>query len=225
MRSKEIEDQKRLLKLTKKQRSIIVGTLLGDSHLETQNNGRTYRLKVEHSVKQAIYVDWLYQQFRDWVLTPPKSKSKYLNGVELENYYFQTLSAGQLRFYAKSFYDIKKSKVIPKQIGHWLTPLALAIWFMDDGSAKSKYHRAVIINTQGFSKRDIGLLQKALLANFSIEATLRKQKEGLQLLIAGKNAELFYSIVQPYILPNFNYKFGALVNTLPKKYRRRSKVG
>lgn len=225
MRSKEIEAKKSLLKLTKKQRSIIVGTLLGDSHLETQNKGRTYRLKVEHSVMQARYVDWLYMQFQDWALTPPKVKNKYLNGVKLENYYFQTLSTGQLRFYAKSFYDINKRKVIPKQIRHWLTPLALAIWFMDDGSAKSKYHRAVILNTQGFNRRDIGLLQEALLAKFNIEAALRKQKEGLQLLIVGKSAELFYLIVQPYVLPDFQYKFGALVNKLPKKYRRRSKVG
>jgi hypothetical protein len=224
MRSNEIEARKRLLKLSKKQRSIIVGTLLGDSHLETQNGGKTYRLKVEHSIKQADYVDWLYQQFQEWVLTPPRAKPKQLEGVRHENYCFQTLSVGQLRFYGRNFYDQTRHKYVPRQIGRWLTPLALAIWFMDDGSAKSKHHRAVILNTQGFSRKDISLLQKALLVNFQIEALPRKQKEGLQLLITGPSAEQFYKIVQPYILPDFEYKFGALVNTLPKEYRRRSKV-
>lgn len=39
-------------KLTEQQREITVGLLLGDGHLETRTNGRTYRLKVEHSEEQ-----------------------------------------------------------------------------------------------------------------------------------------------------------------------------
>ena len=217
MRSNEIEARKLLLKLSNKQRSIVVGTLLGDGHLETQNHGRTYRLKFEHSSKQAFYVDWLYEQFKDWVLTPPKLKRKLLKGVELENYCFQTLSVGQLRFYGKSFYGDNGHKSVPVQIGRWLTPLALAVWFMDDGSSKSKQHKAVILNTQCFSQKDLGLLRRALLTNFDIETTLRKQKEGMQLLVVGPSAERFYKTVQPYVLPNFTYKFGALVNIMPKE--------
>lgn len=209
MRSKEIEAHKLTLKLNGAQRSILVGTLLGDGHLETQSNGRIYRLKIEHSAKQAVYVDWLYLQFKDWVLSPPKKKTKRLNGVELENYCFQTLSSGLLRFYGQQFYDEKK-KHVPRQIRRWLTPLALAVWFMDDGSSKSKTHHAVILNTHCYSKKDIALLRNALLVRYGIEATIRPQKEGPQLLIAGKSAEQFVKIVRPHILPNFNYKFGTL---------------
>src|SRR5580704_16538855 len=113
MRSKEIEEYKNLLKLTKRQRTIIVGTLLGDGHLETQNGGRTYRLKIEHSIKQKAYVDWLYREFSEWSLTPPKVKSKQLYGIKFENYCFQTLSTGQLRFYGQAFYDANKKKRVP----------------------------------------------------------------------------------------------------------------
>jgi|SRR3990167_1395078 len=210
MRSNAIEEYKRTLKLNGDQRSILVGTLLGDGHLETQNNGRTYRLKIEHSAKQSAYVDWLHLQFKDWVLTPPKLKLKRLKNVELENYYFQTLSSGQFRFYAKEFYDESKHKRVPRQIKRWLTPLALAVWFMDDGSSKSKQHRALIINTHSFSKKELAILQEALLLNYVIEARLRPQKEGLQLIVAGRSAEEFVRIIRPYVLPYFYYKFGAL---------------
>lgn len=213
MRSKELEEKKVSLKLSKRQRSILVGTILGDGHLETQNMGKTYRLKVEHSVKHSFYVDWMYDQFKYWVNTPPKSKRKVLHNLEIENYYFQTLSVGQFRFYAKQFY-VNGIKIVPKQIGRWLTPLALAVWFMDDGSSKSKHHRAIILNTQGFSRKDIDLLRKALSKNFDIESDFRKQKEGLQLLISSNSAEKFYKLVEPYLLPNFEYKFGALVNII-----------
>ena len=45
MRSKQIEEHKKTLKLTKKQKEILVGLILGDGHLETLNKGKTYRLK------------------------------------------------------------------------------------------------------------------------------------------------------------------------------------
>ncbi len=210
MRSKVIEVQKRLLRLSNKQKSILIGTILGDGHLETQNKGRTYRLKIEHSIKQAYYVDWIYDQFKDWVNTPPKSKVKRLGTQELENYYFQTLSVGQFRFYVKQFY-VNGTKIVPRRIGKWLTPLALTVWFMDDGSSKSKHHRAIILNTQGFKRKDIQILIKALFDNFAIEATFRIQKDGLQLIIVGNSAKLFYEIIKPYLLPGFEYKLGALI--------------
>ena len=45
--SRDIEEYKQHLKLTRTQREVLVGLLLGDGHLETQNGGRTYRLKIE----------------------------------------------------------------------------------------------------------------------------------------------------------------------------------
>lgn len=217
MRSREIEQYKQLLILNKTQRSILVGKLLGDGHLETQNNGQTYRLKVEHSSKQSAYVDWAYVNFKDWSLTPPKLKYKYINGNEYQNYYFSTLAVGQFRFYGKQFYDDFGHKQIPKQIKRWLTPLALAVWIMDDGSSKSSSHRAVILNTQCFDRNELKLLIEALRSRYGIEANFRKQEEGLQLIIVGKSAELLLKIVQPHLLPNFIHKFGALANTLPKE--------
>jgi hypothetical protein len=49
------------LKLTQKQCEIITGLILGDGHLETRTNGKTYRLKVEHSIKQKDYASSLHK--------------------------------------------------------------------------------------------------------------------------------------------------------------------
>src|SRR3989344_4671341 len=67
MNTKEIREQKASLKLTEKQRDIVVGLLLGDGHLETQNSGRTYRLKVEHGALQRDYVEWLFGELHEWI--------------------------------------------------------------------------------------------------------------------------------------------------------------
>ena len=69
-----------LNKMNQLQRSILVGLLLGDGHLETITRDRTYRLKVEHSLKQKEYVDWLYEQFKDFVSAAPYTKERELKG-------------------------------------------------------------------------------------------------------------------------------------------------
>jgi len=205
MYSVKIEKYKRNLKLSEKQREILVGLLLGDGHLETQNNSKTFRLKVGHSVQQAKYVDWLYEQFREWVLTPPQEKQVNINGKSFVNFWFNTISCECFRFYAQQFYR-GREKIVPKMIDKLLTPRGLAVWFMDDGSLKSKEHKAIILNTQCFTVSDIRILQKALVKNWEIESQLRKQKDGIQILITRDSATRFAKTILPDLLPEFYYK-------------------
>ena len=54
--TKELRKYKETLKLTKTQRELIVGLLLGDGSMQTQNNGRTYRLiHVQGGRKRGVY--------------------------------------------------------------------------------------------------------------------------------------------------------------------------
>ena len=110
MRSIEIERHVKNLKLTERQRAIVTGLLLGDGHLETQNNGRTFRLKVEHGIAQKAYVDWLHEEFKDWVRTPPSERVKLSFGKLIMSYGFTTYSSGLLRFYAQQFYQSGKNR-------------------------------------------------------------------------------------------------------------------
>ncbi|MBI2674495.1 MAG: hypothetical protein HY505_02865 [Candidatus Yanofskybacteria bacterium] len=220
MRSNIIEAYKQGLKLSDKQREVLIGLLLGDGHLETQNNGRTYRLKIEHSYLQKEYVDWLYQVFKDWVLTSPKEKEQTVLGIKYNKYYFSTVSHGAFRFYAQQFYKEKK-KVLPKLIKKWLSPIVMAVWFMDDGSVKSKRHRALILNTQSFSKSELQTLVGILEERFGVRMVLRKQSrkqvEIYQLITTSESVERFVEIIKPYILPSMRYKLGILGTQLPKK--------
>src|ERR1700676_4668853 len=102
MRSRAIEDYKNTLELSPIQREALVGLLLGDACLETQNRGRTYRLKIEQCARQQAYIHHLYALFRAWVLTPAAARSKRAsNGRVTTNLAFQTLSHSAFRFYAQ----------------------------------------------------------------------------------------------------------------------------
>lgn len=221
MYSKELEAKKKSLKLSERQRDILVGILLGDGHLETKNNGRTYRLKIEHTSKQSAYVNWLYNEFKQWVNTPPKTRSRFtqlrsVSGI-YERMWFNTLSSGSLRFYAQQFYK-ERVKVVPAQIKKWLSPLALAVWYMDDGSIKSHAHKTVLLNTHSFSKEDIKRLQHALEDRYKIKSKMRKQKEGYQIYLLSETIDLFLSLIEPYIIPSMRYKIPKIwLTQLPKQ--------
>lgn len=201
MHSREIEHRKSSLKLSDIQRETLIGLLLGDAHLETQNRGRTYRLKVEYSAKQQEYANHLYELFQEWVLTLPQLKQDESHN----NIWFQTVSHAAFRFYAQQFYN-EEGKCVPKLIHRFLTPRSIAYWFMDDGSIKSRESKGVIFNTQGFARNDVKRLIAALRTRFSLEANERKQKEGWQIYISGNSYQRFRELVESFILPSMLYK-------------------
>jgi len=203
--SREIEAYKKKLKLSRQQREAVVGLLLGDAHLETQNGGRTYRLKIEYSVKKKEYCMHIYQLFKEWVLTPPREKQARNNGHQSVNIAFSTLSHGAFRFYAQQFYKEGK-KVVPPIIKKLLTPIGLAYWFMDDGSIKSHESKGVIFNTQGFKNQDVDLLVEVLKSKWGLNAWKRKQKEGNQIYVSGYDLDKFLQLIGNLIHPIMRYK-------------------
>lgn len=209
MNTLQIREYKKGLKLTKIQREVLIGTLLGDSHLEDYRTGLNYRLMVQHGFSQKAYTDWLYTVFNEWVLTAPKVKDQVVNGKLYQKYWFNTVSHIAFRFFAKQFYHNGK-KTVPRLIHRWLTPLGLAVWFMDDGSIKSNHHRALILNTQCYTDPDLHRLQKVLADKYAIATTLRKQREGKQIYLLASSVQKFVDIIRPHIIPEMEYKLGKL---------------
>ncbi len=199
-----------ILKLTDRQREIIVGTILGDGHLETQTEGRTYRLRIMHAASQQKYIEWLYRELSTVAASSLHEKKIVVNGKEYRAYWFDTLNSSSLRFYAHQFYPQGKKR-IPKTIARLLTPLALAVWYMDNGSIKSHETRGRILNTQGFQKEDVECLIEALQKKFNIHSRLRKQKEGFQIFIPSEEYDALVKILEPHFIPSMKYKL--LFNT------------
>ncbi len=188
--------------LTKTQRSIIIGKILGDGHLETANN-KTFRLKIEHSIKQKEYVDWLYEQLKNLASNNPKIKKR----ERITSYWFNTSCSGTLRFYAQQFYKGNK-KIIPKIINKILDPMALAIWFMDDGSLKSKNHKTYIIHSLGYTKKELEIMQEVLGKKFNIKTRLHRQYGKWRIYITSESRNVFRNLIEPYIVPSMRYKLG-----------------
>ena len=216
MRSRAIEAYKTTLRLSDVQREILVGILLGDACLETQNAGRTYRLKIEQGIAHADYVQHLHSVLRDWVLSPPRPKQGQTRGVTTLNLAFQTVSHTELSLYGELFYRNRR-KIVPEPIGELLTDRGLAYWFMDDGSMKSSESKGVLFNTHAFNLDDIDRLIEVL-EKFGLLARVRRQSDGNQIYVSGASYERFVELVDPYVIEAMRYKVPQPRRThLPKR--------
>lgn len=162
---------KKTFNLTKYQRQVIYGTLLGNAHAESQNKAKTFRLKFEQRHSLKAYLFYLYEIFKDCCGSEPCQKTNKI-------WAFSTLSSVKFSFYGKYFYNSEWIKCVPRNIGKFLTPISLAFWFMDNGSIEFKESKDTILHTHAFSLKEIELIIEALNRKFSIQATPRKQKEG-----------------------------------------------
>ncbi len=219
MHSRVIEQYKQTLELSQLHHEVIVGMLLGDSCLETQNGGRTYRLKFEQSKAHEPYARHVYSLFREWVLTPPREKQgRSSNGTTTTNVVFQTVSHLAFRLYGRGFYPEAGKKKVPETIGQWLTPRGLAYWFMDDGSAKSAQSKGVILNTQAFALDEVERLIDVLRGKFRLQASVRPQTDGYQIYVSGRSYEDLTGSIDPYVIKEMRYKVPQPRRTpLPKR--------
>jgi recombination protein RecA len=181
--------------LSETQRSIAIGSLLGDGAMRCKANAL---LEVNHCWNQKFYVDWKCQQLANLVTTPPKARNG--NGARIA-YRFTTRSLPELTPLYRRFYP-DKHKVVPRDLT--LDPLSLAVWFMDDGS---KSYRALYLNTQQFDVASQMRLVELLRNEWSVKTSLNRDKQYLRIRIAVESVARFKEIIAPHVLEGFQYKF------------------
>ena len=189
--------------LTKRQRQILVGTLLGDGHLEL--NGRYSRLRIDHQEKQKEYIFWKASEFLPFSLSPREvvfGDKRYKKIYK--RWHLSTKSLPIFNKYQKMFYR-NRVKIIPENIVELVDNLSLAIWYMDDGFRRRDC-KGFYLCTSSFTENEQRALQKMLLAKFGLTTKLHHQRKLLRIFIPSASSDRFQNIVAPFILPIFKYK-------------------
>lgn len=198
---------KKKLKLTPKQKSVLIGSLLGDGTLRRGVKAINVNFKVEHGLAQKDYVWWKYSVFNNWVFTEPKLSSRYRKNGEkyLKSWWFRTIRHPILTKYWQQFYK-NRIKIVPDSIEKYLDPLVLAVWIMDDGS----YQRNKIdISTYAFSLEEIQRLKLALDRKFNLVTKFyRDRDKGYRMYFSVLETEKVIDFISPYIIPSMRYKIG-----------------
>lgn len=189
---------------------VILGTLLGDGRLECRSKGirvfpLTARLRVHQGEKQKDYVFWRYRIFRNFVLRRPR---KIMAGYDKKrnhyhySWYFHTKTSEDFGLFHEYFYK-DGIKIIPNDVFQFITPRAIAVWFMDDGSNTQK---SFTLNTQCFSLQEQEMFIKFFKKFYNISASIIKDRKQTKIRIGRNDFEKFIKIIQPFIIPSMLYK-------------------
>jgi len=183
--------------LAQQQKSLIIGTILGDGYLRIIPRRKNAFLEVNHSANQRDYVNWKYQILHSIVKSGPKERKG--NGFRIAcRFYTQCLPEITELF---SYFYHEHKKVIPDNLV--IDKLSLAVWFMDDGS---KSGGSIYLNTQQFSLSDQQKLQKILLEQFGIKSNLNKDKIYTRIRIITADSKKFCDIIREIIPKSMEYK-------------------
>lgn len=204
--------------------SVLVGSLLGDGYANQTKaliKGTNFRYK--QSAVHKEYLFWLYEffysrgycmntgprEYKTILVQKSTDKNKTYYGYEFDLFTFSSLNWLYDLFY------VNKVKRISPELVNYLTPLALAIWIMDDGGwvATSKSLR---IATNNYTFEEVKLLVNILETKFNLSCTIQKlSKKGgngpldkYNIYFRVVSVPRIRELVKPYIIPSMMYKLG-----------------
>ncbi len=167
-----IYNELRSVEFTRTQKSVVLGSILGDGGLIKQKSSKNARLQMGHCTKQFGYLKWKTKLLTPFCQSKPvlaeKPGKKIIQGKKscTSGYYIaNTISHPDITEYYNKYYFGGKKRVHTDVIDE-LDALGLAIWLADDGSftfrKDCKYSIRGSIATCSFYREEIDLLVLAL---------------------------------------------------------------
>lgn len=192
---------KSIIQPTNYQKSILYGTVLGDTYITFRRN-----MQIEQALSKKQYVDWLFTQLKS--LTTGKGPTvvpRYDKRTKKYYFGYRFYTQNLFREWRDLFYDDNKKKRLPHDFVERLDEIALAIWFLDDGCKCTNVKRGVFITLDSYSLQEIDCIQRTLLERFGIASQLGRSGESKsgnaqwRITIAHENYDKLLQIIGPIV--------------------------
>lgn len=192
-------------KLSSIQKQCVYGGLLGDDCLKKPTVGHNAYLVISQNKTQEKYVIFKYSLMLDFV----KSGIKFYKDKRKDRkgqFSFKTISHPVFTKIYERVYGSNKKTICTEWLQQ-LTPLSLAIWFMDDGSI-TRSTRMMRISTESFGKNELFLLKEFLNNKWNISPRIISSPKKGKLLLSfpASERDKFFSIIRPFVIPEMSYK-------------------
>ncbi|KAK3195686.1 hypothetical protein Dsin_026996 [Dipteronia sinensis] len=189
------------LKLSKEQRENLVGLLLGGLCIESDEDRMNHMLRfefIENSGMHSVLRKHLYDQYHEWL----HPSSKLSDDGDNIPYRYSTISHSYFGFYADQFWP-RGRPMIPKLIHRWLSPRAMAYWFMYGGHRTSSGD--ILLKLKG-NLEGIEKVVKTLKAK-SLDCRVKKKGRVFWIGFLGSNSTWFWKLIEPYVLDDIKEEF------------------
>jgi len=165
-------------------------------------HGRFHRLHVKHQIAQRGLVELKRTAFRDFVTMPIHEFDQRLGQRLYPCAQFATRTSPLFSEWHDQFYR-GRHKVVPIEVAKWLTPLSMAIWFMDDGGAD---YAGLNLQTHNFELLEVERLVATMAKRFKIQPRTRANKGRWIIYVPASDVGSLRSKIGPHVLPELRYK-------------------
>lgn len=176
--------------LTPLEREVVQACLLGDGTLT--KSGRHYRLRTEHKMGHVPYVRWKFEFLKRLCISDVQTIAAH------QSVRFGTVGHPEMTQLRHLWYRPRKS--VPSNLV--LTPLMVAIWFMDDGT---RHRDTVDFSVHSFSNECLEILRHQL-SFYKIETTINSDAKGARLYVLKKSYPSFERLIRPLVIECMEYK-------------------
>jgi uracil-DNA glycosylase family 4 len=199
------------------QLQLILGSGLGDGSIvlnKKNNKAKNAYFVVTHGEKQEQYIKWkrkILNNISDDV--KKKNNNKGFSRKDGISYAFHTKSLPEITPLRRQLYSRNGKKIITETYLNKLEPLALAVWYMDDGSV---YKTNMNLHIAGYSETSCEKIIEYFAKKYEIYFRLERDSFNKpRTLHLGKKAGgyKFCELIAPYIHDDLKYK-------IPKYYKK-----
>src|SRR5919204_3878697 len=163
MTPREVQTQMSTRELSEYQQAVLVGTLLGDGSIA--KHGFHHRLFVKHKAAHRALAEYKREVFANFTTMPLHQFDQRLNGRLYPCVQFVTRTDPAFSEWRQRFYEGRR-KVVPAEIASFVTPVSIAVWLMDDGTAD---RAGMSFQTHSFEFVEVERLAALLRVKFGIE--------------------------------------------------------
>lgn len=190
---------------TERQHQIVLGTLLGDGHIRGDGN----IMALTHGPKQLEYLNWKAKELEPFFEPRDakfRSSAPHKNGKNYPGYYHISHAHPVFGKYRTMFYN-ESTKIVTREILNQLQPLALAVWYMDDGT---KMGKLCSIATNSFTHNECQMVVDFLSWRYKLDARINNDKDNKRVaVIPTATRPKFFDLIREYIHPTMMYKLEA----------------
>lgn len=189
------------LQLSDEQEQFILGSLLGDLSIDLTGKMKNAKLCLVHSIKQEELFMKKVEILGEF-MGSYKLYSQYDNRT---NKVYQTWRGNSKshKLFNKIYnllYLNKIKTITQEYLDKINNPLALAFWFMDDGTYQGT------IATNCFTEKEVDLMVSWMYKKWNIICTKQRNLDNFVLYISQKSRLDFERLIFPYIVPSMYYK-------------------
>lgn len=184
------------LRVSPRQRSILLGSLLGDAYLS-----RRGQIFIDHAMSQKAYVQWKFKELSSLAydrLTIARRRDRR-TGQETQS--CRCILRQYFRAWRPYFYNSIR-KILSRPVLSALDALGLAVWYLDDGHLDRRRDTCEIA-TDRFTPRELDDCCHVLRHRFQLHFRVNARGR----LYADRDvARQFVRLIRPFVIPAMEYK-------------------